>query len=226
MQNRGRRPLFSFVLLPLERYVKSVNGQAARRQKKWIYAMLFRRIWLLWILVSLGSFSASAQEPPDRYLLNPGDTLQVSVWGEDGLAQALVVLPDGTIGFPLVGTIKVAGLTVSQAERRMDDKLSETIRSPRSSIVVTSVAGNQVYVIGRVNSPSAYTLQSRMTVPQLISMAGGFTEFAKESKVAILRRTGRNVERIPVDLDKLLKGQMDERAANFELLAGDVIVVP
>lgn len=170
-------------------------------------------------------FQASAQALPD-YTLNPGDQLQVSVWREETLSRNLVILPDGTIGFPLVGTVKLAGLTVAQAEKLLNDKLSATIRAPRTTVVVNSVAGNRVYIIGRIGAPGGYVLQADTTLPQLISLAGGFAEFAKENRIAVLRRTDGGTSRIGFDLGRLLKGELDERVADFSLQAGDVIVVP
>jgi len=174
----------------------------------------------------LTASQATAQQTEPGYRLNPGDRLQISVWREENLSRQLVILPDGTIGFPLIGVVKLSGLTVAEAEGLLNEKLGETIRNPNATVVVNSVEGNRAYILGRIVRPGGYVLQSDMTVPQIISLAGGFTEFAKESKIAVIRRVNGRVERIGIDLDQLLKGELDEKVANLSLRAGDVVVVP
>lgn len=177
------------------------------------------------VLAVFNASPSSAQSSTD-YTLNPGDALQVSVWREAELTRQLVILPDGTIGFPLVGRLEVAGKTTTQAEEALEAELIKTIRSPRVTIVVTSVEGNRAYVIGKINAPGAYTMQAPMTVAQLITLAGGFTEFAKENKIIVERTKNGAVERRRVDLSGLLRGNVDDEDATDYLQAGDLVIVP
>ena len=164
---------------------------------------------------------AIAQEP---YRLNPGDILQVAVWNEEALQQELLVLPDGTISFPLVGIVEVAGKTPAQVQDELAQKLSRLIPDPEINLTVRAVSGNNVYVIGKVNRPGQFAMTSRIDVVQALSLAGGFTPYAKSDSIQILRRTGGKLKIIPFDYSKIADGKALE--TNILLQSGDTIVVP
>lgn len=178
------------------------------------------------LLLGAQSIPPAAAQSDTDYRLNPGDALQVSVWREEELTRQLVILPDGSIGFPLAGRLEVAGLTTTQAEELLEQELIETIKAPRVTIVVTSVEGNRAYVIGKINAPGAYVMQAPMTVAQLITLAGGFTEFAKENKIFVERIINGAVQRTRVDLSDLLRGNAKDQDVIEYLKAGDLVVVP
>ena len=177
--------------------------------------------YLLLIAALAISPMTNAEEP---YRLNPGDVLQISVWNEDALQQELLVLPDGTISFPLVGIVKVAGKTPADVQEELRGKLSRLIPDPEINLTVLAVSGNNIYVIGKVNRPGQFAMTSPTDVMQALSLAGGFTPYAKSDSIQILRRSGGKLRIIPFDYSKIADGRALE--SNILLQSGDTIVVP
>ena len=158
------------------------------------------------------------------YTLHAGDQIQVSVWGEDTLDHELVVLPDGSITFPLAGRIEVEGLTSTQVEGRIAQGLSDAIPDPAVTIIIKAVSGNRVYVLGKVNKPGAYVLEAAMTTSQILSLAGGFDRFADTGSIRILRNQDGTQTSIKFNYGKLFSGKGAQE--DIPLQAGDVILVP
>ena len=179
-------------------------------------------IRLLFVLIT--AFAQPALSEPDSYLINPGDILDISVWNEEALKREVRVLPDGTIGFPLTGTLMAAGKTVDALKKELTEKLTEYIAEPVVNIAVQAAEGNAVYVTGQVKTPGKFVMTNPMNVMQAISMAGGLTPFAAEDDIVILRKTGKGTESLKFEYSDLEEG---ENLSNNHLLkSGDVIVVP
>jgi polysaccharide export outer membrane protein len=164
---------------------------------------------------------ANAQEP---YRLNPGDILAISVWNEEALQQEVMVLPDGTISFPLVGIIQVANRTPGQIQQEIKEKLTRLIPDPEINLSVRAVEGNNIFIIGKVNQPGRFPMTRPIDVVQALSLAGGFTTYAKTEEIQILRRAGKKQRVISFDYSKIAEGQALE--TNILLRSGDTIVVP
>ncbi len=173
------------------------------------------------ISISLVSLASNAQE---SYQLNPGDILQISVWNEEALQQEVLVLPDGTISFPLVGILKVANRTPGQVQEEIKEKLSKLIPDPEINLTVRAVEGNNIFIIGKVVRPGRFPMSSPTDVVQALSLAGGFTPYADAEKIQILRRTGNKQKVIKFEYSKIYDGQALE--SNILLQSGDTIVVP
>ena len=176
---------------------------------------------LVCISLALLSCISIAQEP---YRLNPGDILRISVWNEDALQQELMVLPDGCISFPLVGILQVANRTPGQVQQEIKKKLSRLIPDPEINLTVSAVAGNNIFIIGKVNRPGRIPMNRPTDVVQALSQAGGFTTYAKTEDIQILRRSGKKQEIINFDYSKIAEGLALE--TNILLQSGDTIVVP
>lgn len=176
---------------------------------------------LICIAIALVSFASNAQE---AYRLNPGDMLTISVWNEEALQQEVMVLPDGTISFPLVGILEVANKTPAQIQDEIKQKLSRLIPDPEINLSVSAVGGNNFFIIGKVNSPGRFAMTSPTDVVQALSLAGGFTTYAQTGKIQILRRDGNKQKVIQFDYSKISDGKALE--TNILLRSGDTIVVP
>lgn len=164
---------------------------------------------------------ASAQE---TYRLNPGDILQISVWNEETLQREVMVLPDGTISFPLVGILNVANKTPGQIQDKIKEKLSRLIPDPEVNLSVSAVGGNNIFIIGQVLRSGRYPITSPTDVVQALSLAGGFTPYADRENIQILRRTGKKQQIFEFDYSKVADGKALE--TNILLHSGDTIVVP
>ena len=178
-------------------------------------------ILLFSFLLAFGPYYASAEE---AYRLNPGDVLLISVWNEEALQQEMLILPDGTISFPLVGILKAASRTPAQVQDELKEKLSRLIPDPEINLTVREVSGNNIYIIGKVNQPGRFLMTRPTDVVQALSLAGGFTPYAQSEKIQILRRIGKKQRSIKFDYSKIADGTAME--TNILLQSGDTIVVP
>jgi polysaccharide export outer membrane protein len=160
---------------------------------------------------------------PD-YLLGPGDIIDIAVWKDETLTKSVVVLPDGKISFPLIGEIRAAGRTVPQLKQEITKKISPYAPDPIISIEVRQVNSMLVYVIGRVNTPGRFSLNTNINVLQALTMAGGLNSFAKRDKIRIFRREGGKTTIFRFKYDDVTEGSDLEQ--NIVLQRGDIIVVP
>ncbi len=169
-------------------------------------------------------FSQAICADSEKYLINAGDVLDISVWNEDALKREVRVLPDGTIGFPLTGTISAAGKSIEALKKEMTEKLTEYIAEPVVNIAVKSAEGNAVYVMGQVKNPGKFVMTEPMNVMQVLSLAGGLTPFAAEDDIVILRKNDKGAQSITFEYSDLEDGENLNQ--NHVLKSGDVIVVP
>ena len=185
--------------------------------------MISRCVSFLFLVVF--AFSAAAQSAADSYALRHGDRLQISVWKEDALNREVRVLPDGSISFPLVGRIMVAGAPASEVERRIREGLKPYIPEAVVTVVVLATEGNSVYVLGKVLKPGPVPLTSAdTTVLQVLSQAGGLDRFADADSIVVLRKAGGREETLRVRYRDLLKGRSLD--TNVVMRPGDTVMVP
>ena len=159
-----------------------------------------------------------------EYKIGPGDSLRITEWRNEDLTLPVVVLPDGYISFPLVGDLPVAGRTVPELKAEIEARLKIYIPEPTVSVMVTNVQSLLVYVIGRVQRPGVFTLNTNITVLQSLAMAGGLNPFAKRGQIKVLRGAGAETQVFIFDYDKVSAGKNLEQ--NIVLERGDIIVVP
>lgn len=172
-------------------------------------------------------FAADAPEavPVDTaYRVGPEDVLDISVWKEEGLHKEVLVRPDGGISFPLVGELQAAGKTAEEIRSEVAARLGNKINDPVVSVSVLKVAGNKIYVIGRVARPGEYVAGRYIDVLQALTMAGGLTPFAAENDIRVLRKRGGKDEVFEFEYSDVRKGRKLEQ--NIILQGGDVVVVP
>ncbi len=106
----------------------------------------------------------------------------------------------------------------------MTTRLREFIESPTVSVTVTEANSFKVFVSGQVKTPGVYRLRSETTLLQIIPMAGGFTEWANQKKILIIRRENGKEKRIIVNYKKIMKG--GDQSSDIVLEAGDTVIVP
>jgi len=181
------------------------------------------------ILIFLFPLSSSAVEqtpvlPTDDYTIGPGDILDISVWKNEALTRSVAVLPDGKISFPLIGEVTAGGKTLAELREELEKKLSRYVPDINLSVVVTKINSMIVYVVGRVNKPGMFALNTNITVLQAVAMAGGLNPFAKRSKIKIFRDTGGKTQILSFDYDDVTKGK--DLGQNIQLQRGDTVVVP
>ncbi|MFH1995721.1 MAG: polysaccharide biosynthesis/export family protein [Candidatus Omnitrophota bacterium] len=123
----------------------------------------------------------------DSYIVGVGDALEISVWEAEGLTKDVIVAPDGTIAFPLIGQVKAAGQSLEDLNAEITEKMSEFVKEPQVSIDVKKVAGKRVVVFGEVTSPGVYFVSGEGTVMEAVAMAKGFTKDAVTGTVVVIR---------------------------------------
>ena len=181
------------------------------------------------LMAGVGSAAAPAAvgavgENEAEYVVGPGDVLDVSVWKDEALTREMVVLPDGKISFPLVGQIQAGGRTLSDLRQELEAKIKPYVPEPTLSVSIKQVNSMLIYVIGRVNTPGRFVLNTNVTVLQALAMAGGLNPFAKRDKIRIFRQEGGRNTIIPFKYDEVVEGTRVEQ--NVVLNRGDLVVVP
>jgi polysaccharide export outer membrane protein len=184
----------------------------------------FAVIVQLGLLCICGLTAAAAQAADAPYTVKPGDVLNISVWKEPDLQGDVLVTPDGTFAFPLVGQIDARNKTVTDLHKIITDRLKGYISDPVVTVSVREIKGNKIYVIGQVTRPGEFIVNPSVDVMQALSMAGGTTPFASLSNIMILRRSGGTQQSFRFDYTNVVKGRGLEQ--NIELQSGDVVVVP
>lgn len=158
------------------------------------------------------------------YTINPGDVLQVTVWKEEGLDREILVLPDGTITFPLIGSFSVEGQTPANVQASVKEKLRKLIPEASVTVMVKAALGHTVSIIGQVTKPGEIVMGHGLTVMQALSQAGGLTPYADESSIKILRRENGKETAIAFDYSDISSGHKLDK--DITLSVGDVVVVP
>ena len=104
-----------------------------------------------------------------------------------------MVLPDGSISFPLVGNLQVQNRSPQDVQEELKEKLARLIPDPEINLTVRSVEGNSFFIIGKVNRPGRFPMTRPTDVVQALSLAGGLTTYAKSDSIQILRRSGKKL---------------------------------
>jgi polysaccharide export outer membrane protein len=174
--------------------------------------------------------AATRSAPLAPYRINPGDELEIYVWGEERLQRTVRVLPDGTFSFPLVGRVDAIGKLPADLETAISKGLASQFRDqvPQVTVSIRTPAGFQVSVIGKVRGPGTFTPGRYLNVLEALFLAGGPTDFASTNDVLILRKQGSSLTPIRVRLTDIIKGNPSARdlAGLPELQSGDTVVVP
>jgi polysaccharide export outer membrane protein len=169
---------------------------------------------------------SQAEVPVDstNYIIGPEDVLYIHVWKEEHLSRTVPVRMDGKISLPLIDEIRAEGRTPLQLKGALIERLKEFVENPTVSVMVMEANSFKVYVSGQVRNPGVYRLRSETSILQLIAMAGGFTEWANQKKILIIRKENAKEERITVNYKKIVKGE--DGSGNIILKSGDSIIVP
>ena len=163
---------------------------------------------------------------PSAYHLQPGDLLEIQVFMEDNMERTLRVSGGGSVTFPLVGNVPVAGYTVAEAEDQLANALKTYLKNPQVSILIKEYGNKTVYVLGQVSKPAAIQIppEKELTVLEAITSVGGFTDVAATSKVRVLRMEGGRQKTLDVDVTQITK--QGNKAMDIPLQPGDVVFVP
>lgn len=175
-------------------------------------------------IVFLSLLVVASAVSAESYKLQPGDILEVSVWKEPDLERDVLVTPDGTIAFPLVGGVDASKMSVEQLSSEIASKLEKYIPDPVVTVSLKQMLGNRIYILGKVNKPGEFVINRNVDILQALSMAGGLNPFADGDAIQVLRRLGDGKQTsTQFSFSAVEKGDLDQ---NRILLPGDVILVP
>jgi len=182
------------------------------------------KIAALSLLLLVATHRAMAAVDPSQYIIYPGDVLQITVWKEEELNQEVLVLNDGTINFPLIGSLPAQGQTTADLQSTIKDKLSKLIPDASVTVAVKAALGHTVNIIGQVTKPGELVMGKDLTVMQALSQAGGLTPYADDDRIIILHRENGKETSTPFPYSDVVRG--DELDKDIVLSPGDVVVVP
>ena len=158
---------------------------------------------------------------PDDYIVGPGDELRVQMYGKENASYKLKVNRDGSVEFPKLGPINVAGQSFEQVSAMLQQRISEQFIGVESAISMGSLRTIQVFVMGDAYRPGAYNVNALTTVTQALQIAGGIDTVGSLRKVQV-KRGGAVIQN--VDLYKMLI--WGNTAQDIRLRAGDTIFIP
>lgn len=171
----------------------------------------------------------AAQKPqtdlPSDYVVGPDDVLSVVFWKDPDMSAEVTVRPDGIITLPLIGDLRVAGITPDALKQRVQKEGTKYVTDPNVTVIVKQVNSRRVFITGQVTRPGEYPLTGTRTVMQLIALAGGLTEYADAKNIKIMRTTPQGQQSVlPFNYREVERGQ--NLSQNVQLQPGDTLIVP
>jgi polysaccharide export outer membrane protein len=158
------------------------------------------------------------------YHIEPGDVLEILILGEEELSRTVMVMHNGNISFPLIGEVKIAGLTTEEAGKLIAQKLKNYFTHPVVSVILKSPTLPHVSVFGEVLRPGAVEYQRGLKITDYIALAGGPTPDANLKGVMVVRFAEGKPVSLKINVDEILKKGLTDK--NFELKSGDWVYIP
>jgi polysaccharide export outer membrane protein len=181
------------------------------------------------LLLMLGAAFVSAaqgQSGVPEYQLGAGDSIRITVFQNPDLTLETRVSGEGTITYPLIGSVKLGGMTIARAEQTIAAALrnGRFIKEPQVSILVTQIRSHQVSVLGEVAKPGSFPLETfDARVTTLIAMAGGILPAGADTVIVTGERDGKRFRK-EIDFSALLLDK--DSKDDIVVSGGDVIYVP
>ena len=158
------------------------------------------------------------------YVFGPGDVLAVIFWRQQDMSAEVVVRPDGRISLPLLNEVDVTGLTPEQLRQKLTTDALKFVQDPNVTVVVKQINSRRVYITGQVSRPGPYPLISSMNVLQLISMAGGLSEYADEKNILVMRTIKGKTTHFTFNYKDMINRKNLKQ--NIDLKPDDTVIVP
>ena len=167
-----------------------------------------------------------AVSAPQIIQLGPGDSVGIQVYGQPDMTTVVYVSDDGTIPVPLAGPVQIAGLSPSEASKRIEKALKDGmfLVDPHVTLTVTVSRSQRVSVLGQVARPGVYPIESTTTIFDLLALAGGALDTGSEEIFLLRNDANGALQRYPINLKGLdsAKSAIPEQS----LRGGDSILVP
>ena len=186
---------------------------------------ILRLLSVTFLALLLVSPITHAQTPQPEYRLGSGDVIRITVYQSPDLTLETRISEAGSISYPLLGSVRVGGLSVTQAEKAIADGLrtGNFLKAPQVSLLVMQVRGNQVSVLGQVNRPGRFPIESAdMRITDLLATAGGIAASGADTLTLVGTRNGQPFRK-EMDLPSVVRS--DRRAEDVFVQNGDVLYV-
>ncbi len=177
------------------------------------------------VLCVFGSSALFAQITD--YRIQPEDVLQITVYEQDDLSTIARATSKGEIAFPLLGKLKVVGLTVSEIEDKITELLAaDYLVNPQVQVFISKYHVKQISVLGSVKLPGKYDMytEKETTLLHAIAMAGGFSDVASVNNTRVIRTEDGEQKIIPIKVTDITKKGMKDK--DVSLRPGDIVYVP
>lgn len=183
---------------------------------------MMKRVYacLLALLLAVSAISAMASDTP----LGAGDALKISVFGNPDLSLETKVSEAGSITFPLIGNVAVAGLSTADAEKKISGLLTGGgfLRKAEVNILVTDLQSQQVSVLGQVLHPGRFSVNGKRSVTDMLAVAGGVGPEGGDTATVVRTRNGKTTKQVVNLVDMIQSADM---SANLDLVNGDMVFV-
>ena len=160
----------------------------------------------------------------EAFTFGPGDVIRIWVWRHDDLTQEIPIAPDGCIAYPLVGRVKVAGLTYEQLATTLRDAIAGYYVDPQVQVNIVSISNQKVLVMGEVTQPQVIQITNELSLLEALVRSGGINPEARTSNVLIIRGGVASNNAFTVDVNRILaSGDLSQMVY---LQRGDIVYVP
>ena len=167
----------------------------------------------------------NAYDPNPRYLLNPGDVIDVQYRYTPEYNQTVTLQPDGFVSLEIVGEVKMSGLNLEQARAILIRKASARLKDPEITLILKEFQKPYFVVAGEVVTPGKFEMREKITALQAVMLAGGFKESARSSQIVLFRQINSETAEV-----KLINFKDIKRTSALEndlpLEPGDMLLVP
>ncbi|HLQ20592.1 MAG TPA: polysaccharide biosynthesis/export family protein [Tabrizicola sp.] len=193
--------------------------------------LIIRRLLALVFVLPILASTSWAQD----YRVRTGDVLQIEVLEDSTLNRTAIVLPDGQISLPLVGSLRAAGRSLAQVQEDLTSRLAPNFAQAPTVFVTLSALAERapagpartidIFVLGAANAPGKVEIKPGATLLQALAQAGGVSPFGAKKRIQLRRVDKSGVEQVyKFDLDAIERGEAGGGAT--KLVNGDVIVIP
>jgi polysaccharide biosynthesis/export protein len=169
------------------------------------------------------------REPPspsdESYLIRKGDVLSVNVWNQREISSRLRVRDDGRISLPLINDVDAAGQTPAALSRAVELRLKDLVANPVVTVMVDEPQPVKISVLGEVRNPGKKLLEPGSGVLQALSEAGGFTDYARDDALYVLRKEPGYPAPVRIRFTWAALSHNEGNGPAFRLKTGDVVVV-
>ncbi|MGE6648202.1 SLBB domain-containing protein [Shewanella colwelliana] len=158
---------------------------------------------------------------PSEYLVGPGDSIKVQLFGKENKEYDLVINREGSIQFPELGPISVAGLSFAELRESLNHRISQQMIGIESNITMGELRSIRIFIAGDAYKPGSYTVSSLSTITQALFVAGGVNEIGSLRNIQV-KRNGKLVGTMDL-YDLLMRG---DASGDIRLRSGDVVFIP